>query len=304
MRRACVVAWIAATACGRTLVYEPQPQQPLHPSRTPQSCGSSSNCDDGVDCTVDVCDLDAGACVWIPVDARCPTGELCGSDGCGVFAYAVSNRTLFDVRLPLGMATPLGDTLLPGHPTPTELDDIALDSSGVLYGIGGVSFGARRLGTATLFSVDRLTAQLTPLSSGLAVMNALDVLPGGELYGGGGSTIYSVDRASGAQQPVASLPPPLSVSGDLAVVSGHIFVTAVNANDPHANDGLVEVVTDGGATRFIGDTGTQCLWGLAAYGPQLYGFSCDGGVYSVDVATGAATGLSAGGASYFGASAR
>jgi hypothetical protein len=49
-------------------------------------CVTNADCNDGVDCTLDTCDLETGACVSTPSDAACP-GALCdpvhGAPGSG-----------------------------------------------------------------------------------------------------------------------------------------------------------------------------------------------------------------------------
>jgi hypothetical protein len=132
-------------------------------------------------------------------------------------------------------------------------------------------------------------------------MNALDVLPGGLLYGSGGSTVSSINRATGQLTTAATLPGGMSASGDIAVVQGRIYITTTNGA---STDRLVEVIVDGGPSRIIGDTGVGCLWGLAAYGPLLYGFDCNGVIHRIDLTTGFATQIASGGPSYWGASAR
>lgn len=210
-------------------------------------------CDDGVTCTRDRCDEAAKQCTSTPDDASCGPGLLCGTAGCGVFAYATTSRGLYDVQLPSGSAKLIGQTVLGADAgTLLSLTDIALDPDGTLFGTSG----------GLLVTVNRLTGRLTPRLSLMQSLNALDVLPGGELYGSGGATVISINRVTGAKQQVATLPGNMVASGDLAVVDGHILITAVGPGQ--GTDRLVEVITDGGASRVIGDTGVNCIWGLAA----------------------------------------
>src|SRR5690606_52762 len=52
------------------------------------SCDSDADCDDGVDCTIDLCDLTTNTCGTTPDDALCDNGvfcdgvETCGATGC------------------------------------------------------------------------------------------------------------------------------------------------------------------------------------------------------------------------------
>jgi hypothetical protein len=219
-------------------------------------------------------------------------GQLCGTAGCGVFAYAVAPTGLYDVQLPSGVTALIAPTLLGDSGFPIGLSDVALDPSGTLYGVAG----------NVLYRVDRLSGNVSPLHVVQGTMNSLDVLPGGELYGAGQRSIWSVNRATGALLMVGSLAFNNFASGDLAVVSGRIYLTVGGAG--LSTDGLFEIFPDGGVPRLIGETGNGCVWGLAAYGPLLYGFSCLGQVLRIDVATGAATLLSTSGPDFYGASAR
>ncbi len=252
--------------------------------------GAPPVCNDTIDCTRDRCDATTDKCAATPDDTLCPTGFFCGTNGCAVFAYAVSADGLYDVRLPAGTSSFIGTTRYSGG-MPMTLTDVALDSDGGLYGMQGTN----------LVLVDRLTANLTLLRNLGMGMNALDVLPGGLLYGSGGSQVFSVNRSTGTLTAVANLPSGMSASGDIAVVSGRIYITTTTGV---ANDRLVEVMPDGGPARIVGDTGVDCLWGLAAYGPLLYGFDCNGRIHRIDLTTGQATAIATGGPDWWGASSR
>jgi len=47
----------------------------------PRSCDSDAECDDGVACTADRCDLDAGYCVWAPAAGQCFVQGVCYAAG-------------------------------------------------------------------------------------------------------------------------------------------------------------------------------------------------------------------------------
>jgi hypothetical protein len=54
-------------------------------NRPPSTCVVASDCDDGLDCTVDTCAPDAAGkrsyCQWAVAPARCFVNGVCGSDG-------------------------------------------------------------------------------------------------------------------------------------------------------------------------------------------------------------------------------
>jgi hypothetical protein len=61
---------------------------------TGASCAGDDECDDGVDCTSDTCEL--GACANVPVDAACDDGKGCTRDRCSV-ASGCSNEPSDDL---------------------------------------------------------------------------------------------------------------------------------------------------------------------------------------------------------------
>lgn len=254
--------------------------------------GTPPVCADAIACTVDRCDVAADRCTATPDDKLCPAGFFCGPNGCAVFAYAVATSGLYDVRLPAGIATLIGPTRRNDAGPDVTLNDIALDTDGGMYGTQGND----------LVTVDRFTGKVTFVRTLSTTLNALDVVPGGALYGSGVTQVFSVNRSNGLLTAVATLPGGMSASGDIAVVSGRIYITTTSP--AFTTDRLVEVIVDGGPSRVIGDTGFDCLWGLSAYGPLLYGFDCAGTIHSIDLNTGRATPLASGGPSFWGASAR
>ena len=50
--------------------------------------------------------------------------------------------------------------------------------------------------------------------------------------------------------------------------------------------------------------GFTCIWGLAAYGPTLYGLTCEGRILSIDTTTGKGAQLNKVSTAFWGASAR
>ncbi len=58
-------------------------------------CTADADCDDGIDCTVDGCNLDTGTCANTPDDAACDDGDVCTLDACdpafGCVHEAVAN---------------------------------------------------------------------------------------------------------------------------------------------------------------------------------------------------------------------
>lgn len=248
------------------------------------------SCDDGVACTVDACAEPKGACSSTPSDALCPVSHTCDptEGGCSALAFAHSMNQLVEVRLPSGKANPIGP-FGAGNVT-----DIALAADGTLYALTFTS----------LLVVDKKTAKTTPVVGVKGVMDAvgMDASPDGLLYVAAGNGVLRLDPAVGAVTKVASFPAGTTASGDLAFLEGRLLGTA-NQGATSA-DLLVEIDLVTGAGSVIGNTGFDCIWGLAAYGSLLYGLTCNGQVLSIDPASGTASILSTPGIAFWGASAR
>ncbi len=56
--------------------------------------------------------------------------------------------------------------------------------------------------------------------------------------------------------------------------------------------------------KVVGSTGYSCIYGLAAHGAALFGFTCNGQVLALDTTTGRGTLLATPGPAFYGASTR
>jgi hypothetical protein len=244
------------------------------------------DCSDPVACTHDACNEASRSCTHAPDDTLCPISHGCDPTlGCQARALAQTRDQLFEIRLPSGAARSIG-------PTGLSLTDIALHPGGTLYGIG----------TGSLARVDFTTGAATPIARMSVTLNALDAAPDGTLYGAGGNALFTVDRGTGVATRIATFPAGLSSSGDLAFLGPRLVATANTS--PSALDVLIELDVATGIGKTIGSVGHRCVWGLAAYGPTLYGLTCEGKVLSIDPATGAGTLLTSVGEAFYGATAR
>jgi len=243
------------------------------------------NCADAVSCTVDTCDETNDECVHEPDDALCPISHICDPLlGCQAHALAHDSSTLYDVRIPSGQVNTIG-------PTGSQLTDVALSPSNVLYGIG---FGA-------LYTVSQSTGQASLLKSiNSGGINGADIAPSGTLYVAGGSALSTLDIPTGALSFVASFPGGTSSSGDLAFIGNRLLATATGSG----GDDLVEFDLVAKTSKILGSVGFTCVWGLAAYGQTLYGLTCEGRILSIDTTTGAGSQLNQISTSFWGASAR
>jgi hypothetical protein len=177
-------------------------------------------------------------------------------------------QNLYDVEVPTGRLTPLAVT-------DVTLSDLALAPDGRFF---GASFG-------TLVEIVPSTGATREIGVVDTFLNALDFAPDGQLYGAGGELVYVLDPVAGTARNVAGLPGGLRSAGDLAFIGERMYVAAVATVDSTTPCVLVEVTRATGATRIVGSMGQPCVWGLAAFGDTLYGFTCRGDVLRVDPAT-------------------
>lgn len=264
----------------------PDAPRDARPREAGLACVADPNCSDNIDCTIDRCDLTAHRCLAPePSDLRCPVSHTCDpSIGCVAQAFAHGPTGLYGVRPPLGTVLQLG-SLPPG------LTDLALAPDRTLYAVShDLLYRIDGQGLASV--VGAPTADLT----------ALDVAPDGTLYAGGAGVLYRLDRDTADARAVGTYPAGFEASGDLAFLRGRLLGTAAEAASNQ--DSLVEFDLAAGTARVLGRVGFTCVWGLAALGDTLYGFTCDGYVLRVDPNTGAATMLARAGARFYGATAR
>jgi hypothetical protein len=216
----------------------------------------------------------------------CPIGFVCeGGQRCVASVLAVSPTDLLGVLFP-----PVDVTTIAA--TPTSLTDIARRPNGKVY---GVSF-------TELYAVDPATGATTLLAElGGAQLNALDAAPDGTLYAAGGSTLYTLDPSTGALTTFATYPDAFASSGDLAVLRGTTLYATVTGNGTTTADSLLAIDLGTKVVTVVGSTGFDCVYGLAALGDALFGFTCNGDVLQIDPKTAAATVMGTSGATFYGA---
>lgn len=115
---------------------------------------------------------------------------------------------------------------------------------------------------------------------------------------GGGTTIATLDVATTTTATFATIS--AVVSGDLAFVDNRMLLTVRGST----SDELIEVDMTTRASHTVGNVGFRCIYGLAAYGPTLYGFTCDGWILRIDTQTGAGTPITNTAIEFYGATAR
>jgi PEP-CTERM motif len=169
------------------------------------------------------------------------------------------------------VATGLGTKIAYSGPV---LTDIAFNSAGDLFGI---SF-------TTLFKINKDTGARTTVGSlGGSSFNALVFGSSGTLYAAGGTSLYSVNTTSGAATSLGSTG--FNSAGDLAFFGGKLYLSATGSGSSRLiNVGLAPVTGS-----LVGSTGVNDVFGLARGDDGiLYGVAGTS-IYTMNVATGAAT---------------
>jgi hypothetical protein len=163
-----------------------------------------------------------------------------------------------------------------------DLTDVALTSSGTLY---GVDFGSDlyRVNTG-----DAVATLIGPLS---AQTNGLVVSPEGTLYASGGYELYTVNLATGSATYVGTTG--YASSGDLAFTpDGSLLMSAESASP---NDSLVKLSLTTAYGSMIGSIGQGAVYGLAESYGTLFAATASGELLTVDPSSGASSVLAAGG---------
>jgi hypothetical protein len=257
----------------------------------PSGCTSDAECDDGIACTLDRCDLATGVCSHSPVDTSCAPGFACfPGTGCGLGSFANDFTTVYSVVLPAGTVAAIGAT-------GPKFYDVALHPNGTLYAI---TEGA-------LYTIDTSTAHATMVAPVDRELDGLDFGGDGTLYAAAPATtdVYTMDTVSGALTVIANLPEPYSCSGDVAVLGTTLFVTATDGSGTLPDVLMsIDLTATPLAVTTVGSTGQSSVFGLAAYEGVLYGFTFAGDVLGIDTATGSSTVLAKPGNTFYGATAR
>ena len=165
-----------------------------------------------------------------------------------------------------------------------DLTDVALTSSGTLY---GVDFGS------DLYRIDTTNAVATLVGPLSAQVNGLVVSPEGSLYASGGFELYTVNLSSGSATYVGTTG--YASSGDLAFTPDGKLLMSAEPGLGGPNDSLVNLNLTTAYGTLVGSIGQGSVYGLAESYGTLFGATTSGELLTVDPSTGAATVLAAGG---------
>jgi len=194
----------------------------------------------------------------------------------GCIAYVNDETTLYweFIRGPL-----IGQTKTIG-PTGVTLFDIAVASSGELYGVDS---------TGSFYTINLDTGTATYVGPAGRFLNGLVVAPSGVVYGSGYEELVTIDPASGVGTAIGGSIG-FSSSGDLAFTSeSELYMTAAGS------DNLITINTMTGAGKLVGAIGRPDVYGLSASFGALFGVDAGGELLAIDPKTGAGTPVATGG---------
>jgi hypothetical protein len=165
-----------------------------------------------------------------------------------------------------------------------DLTDVALTSSGALY---GVDF------SSDLYRIDTANAVATLIGPLSAEVNGLVVSPEGTLYASGGYELYTVNLTSGSATNVGTTG--YASSGDLAFAPDGTLLMSAEPSLGGPNDSIVKLGLSTAYGTLIGSIGQGSVYGLGESYGTLFAATASGELLTVDPSTGASTVLAAGG---------
>jgi len=207
------------------------------------------------------------------------------SDGCVAYVSTSSSTSELELEFVRGPNT--GQAISIGAVATgiggVSLTDLAMTSSGTLYGIDD---------TSDLYSINPNTGLATLVASLGSFVNGLIVGPTGTMYASGGSDLFRIDPITGTETLVGSTG--FSSSGDLAFAQdGALYMTAQDTPD----DSLVTLDPATFAGTFVGNIGQPNVYGLVSSYGTLFGATDGGDLLTINQSTGVGTVSATGGPS-------
>ncbi|MED5372022.1 MAG: hypothetical protein VX899_13470 [Myxococcota bacterium] len=187
--------------------------------------------------------------------------------------YANTSTGLYEIDPETAQPTYVGDFHTAAGEPIDGMVDIAIDLKGRIY--GGTYDG--------LFTINSETAEVELVCATSTAMFALAFSSDGRLFAGGREGINLLDIETcrtewliGDEQ--------YTTSGDIVgLPDGNLYWTVFGDD----GDDLVLLDPDSGATKWLGSTGVEKLFGVGYDNDTLYGFSSDGEIVRINPKTGA-----------------
>jgi hypothetical protein len=217
--------------------------------------------------------LNAEAIAPPPVPTPPPLPPQASRRFLGLFSSSPGTPTLGSVDLSNGNFSPL--------PSSTRnFSDIAA--------FGNDLFGITLFDS--FYKIDNNTGVATFVGSMNSFgMNALEFAPSGTLYGANGSSLLTIDKATGKATKIADIPGFIS-AGDLAYdpASQRFLATSIDVSSGATGNTLYSIGLAGDA-RLVGNIGFNNVFGLFVDNGTLYGYTADRQQIVINPTTGAGT---------------
>ncbi len=172
--------------------------------------------------------------------------------------------------------------------TSVVMTDIAISSTGVMYGVDGAS---TTTSLSSLYQINPLTAAATYIGGLGTSVNSLVFGLDGKLYAANDS-LWTVNTLTGSAFNTGNNGTVYHSDGDLAFLNGNLYLTGcTTAINLCGTSHLIQINTTNGAGTDIGDTGFNQMYGLAADDTSLFAFSGDptsNSVYKINPTNGSA----------------
>ncbi|HUQ02451.1 MAG TPA: hypothetical protein VM261_08150 [Kofleriaceae bacterium] len=276
-------------------------------------CASGSSAsDDDDDPTPDARTVDATPAVDAPIvviDAQAQTDaattDAATTDGAidagttTAVIFANTQTALYRIDPVTYAAALVGSFGWPASVGSDAMADIAIAPDGAIIGASN----------ARLYRCSATTAACTLVGALAQTVNALGYAPPGTVEPGvdtlvgakSDGALYRIDTTTAAMTSLGHFSTGHASSGDVAYVAGSL-VAAINPGG--TNDSLARINATTGATTLVGPTSRPWLWGLAAAGPTLLGFTLDRTIVTINTTTGATAVVATGAVDWYGAAGR
>jgi hypothetical protein len=147
-----------------------------------------------------------------------------------------------------------------------RITDLAIDLEGHMYGVAGFD----------LYEINASTGNMILTSTLNQYLNGLTFMANGDLMGAGDG-IFKIDPTSGYTVTLVE-DGIYNTSGDIVGHPNGLMYWTVRENN---GDGLVSI-DEFGRTSYIGNIGVMNLYGLGYFDGNLFGFSSDGNIVTIN----------------------
>lgn len=248
--------------------------------------------------TTDAATTDAVTTDAVTTDAASADAPIDGGTTTAVI-FANTQTELYRIDPVTYAATRVANFGWPAGVGSDAMADIAIASNGSVIGASGTR----------LYRCSPTTAACTLIGSLSQNINSLAYAPAGLIHAGAETlvgaksdgTLYWIDDTNATMTSLGHYSSGHASSGDIAYGGGSLVATV---NPGGTNDSLVRVNAMTGATTMVGTTSRPWVWGLAATGTTLVGFTLSREIVTINTTTGATTLVATSAADWYGAAGR